>query len=247
MPRAVVTFSASMLAILTCSLVPHPAPAAQPPGPRSDQDVILDLMERCDKASEKKDWKGLFACTTEDWVRDSVREAELAAGLICVFASIEIDGREAPDPAAVGRKAAASALLARASAKWSARVSDADYRRRTEATVDKSVTPAKRRELRLALSRDCYSPEEVRDLFVRFHEYLLGQATKVDASPARRLLSLRVAGDRATGRFDVGGKTNTYEFRRVNGLWRVDEGPKEETLLERGLSTPALGEEGRDR
>jgi hypothetical protein len=133
-------------------------------------------------------------------------------------------------------------MLAYAAGKWSARVSDSDYKRRTEATVDKSLTPGKRRELRLALSRDCYPPEEVRELFVRYHDYLRGQATQVDAPPARRLLDLGVTGDRATARFGVGTKTHTYEYRRGDGSWRVDEGPKEETLLERGLSTPPLGE-----
>jgi hypothetical protein len=207
---------------------------------RSDREQILEVRERCERAFLKKDWKTAFGCVTDDWLHERLMEGEVVAGLSYVFASIEIDDKQVLPPDAVKRKEIAGKLLEYLRSKRSPNLDLATVKRRSEETTNPKLTPAERRKLRLALSRDCYG-NEVRDLCARVFDFYLeiGQSTP---PVSEKLLHLRVTGDRATAQFAVGvkGKMNTYEFRRVDGTWKIENGPTEEALLERGISTPPL-------
>jgi hypothetical protein len=231
--------AASLLATGTLTLL-----AAPLTDPRPNRDQILEVFSRSDRAAEKRDWKTLFACSTEDHLRESVQQFELVTCLIYVFASIAVEGKQAPPPEALKRKAAAGTLLEYAANQ--SQLDEAACKRRMKIMNDPSLTATKRRQLRLAFSRDRYRGGQVEDLYVRFIQFLLAEGKKSEDPPAQKLLHLHVAGDRATAQFvvDTKGKMNTYELRRIEGRWRIDEGPKEDNLFEEGLKTAVAEAEG---
>lgn len=232
-----IVVAASLLATLTALLHFQEISAAPLTNRLPDREQVLELFARCDRAAETRDWKTLFACSTEDQLRESVQQFELVTCLVCVCASIQVEGKRAPDPKTLKRKAAASALVEYAAGQ--SQLDAETCKRRIESMSDPSLTAGKRRELRLAFSRDRYRAEQVQDLYLRFIEFFLAEGKKVDDPPAQKLLHLRVTDDRATAQFAVGakGKVNTYELRRIEGSWKIDEGPKEDHLLEGGLKT----------